>query len=136
MSEQNCAKHSTSTKGFNVLKNIKFIIISYALCLIMILALTALVVYTDIPQKAGDIGVKVITILGSFFSAYLCGRSRQKGGLVWGMANGGAYAAGLILLGIAIYGFVPDAKMVFSKMLAGCIAGAFGGIIGVNTARG
>lgn len=135
MSEQNSAKISTVSKSFNILSGIKFIIISYIVSLILILALTALIVYTDVPEKAGTIGVGVITFFGSFLSAYLCGRTRKRGGLIYGALNGGLNIAGLLLIGFAIYGSVASGQDISLKILGGCLSGALGGIFGVNTGK-
>jgi len=134
VSEQKCIKTSDEKK-FNILKGIKFIIISYITSLILIFTLTALIVYTDVPEGAGSIGVGIITFFGSFLSGLLFGRSTKRGGLLWGAIQGILNILGLFLLGFAIYGETGETSDMIIKILGGCICGAIGGIIGVNTGK-
>lgn len=135
MSEQKFEKNSTASKSINILKGIKFIIISYMVSIVLILGLTALVVYTDVPEKAGSIGAGVITYFGSFFSAYLYGKSKKRRGMLNGAVNGGLNIAGLFILGLAIYGCTPPLKIAALKIAGGCLSGALGGILGVNSVK-
>ena len=134
MSEQKCVK-TPNEKGFSILKGIKFIIISYITSLVLIFAFTALIVYTDVPEEAGGIGVGIITFLGAFLSGLLFGRSTKRGGLLWGGIQGCLNILGLFVLGIALYGEIGETSDMILKVIIGCICGSIGGIIGVNTGK-
>lgn len=134
MSEQNFTGNSLNGK-FSILKVIKYIIISYIISFILVLALSALIVYTDVSEAVGNTGVEVITYLGSFICAFLLGRSTKKAGLLGGGVIGMISLLGLILIGIAVYGEIADAGNIIIKILGGFLSGALGGVLGVNTGK-
>lgn len=134
MSEQNCTGNSL-TKKFSILKFLKYIVISYAVSFILVLSLAALVVYTDVPERAGTIGVEVTTFVGSFICGLLMGRNKKSCGLLCGGIIGAVSIAGLLLLGLAVYGETADMGNALVKISGGFLSGAFGGVLGVNTGK-
>ncbi len=134
MSEQN-SNISSFERKFSILKAIKFIIVSYLVSLVLVFSLASLVVYTDVPESVGSVGVEVIVFLGSFLCAFLLGRNTKRSGLIGGGVIGLFSILGLMLIGVAVYGEFADVGDVVIKISGGFLAGAVGGILGVNTGK-
>ena len=134
MSEQN-SNISSSERKFSILKAIKFIIVSYLVSLILVFSLASLVVYTDVPESVGNVGVEVIAFLGAFICAFLLGRNLKRSGLIGGGVIGTFSILGLMLIGVAVYGEIANVADAVLKISGGFLSGAVGGILGVNTGK-
>ena len=135
MSEPISAQVAQNGKTFLLFKGIKFIFISYVVSFLMVLILSALVVYTDLPEAFCGPSIKVITFFGAFLSAFLTSRASDGRGWLCGAVSGCANIALLSLLGTAIYGTsVLSASNVLGAFY-GLLAGGAGGIVGINTKR-
>ena len=69
--------------------------------------------------------------VGGFTAGYICGRYRRRYGLLGGITCGALLYALLSAIGIVALGAPADIK----RLLLLTIAGAAGGVIGVNSAR-
>lgn len=131
MSEKNVVAKGAK-KMNSWLKTVKFILISYVLSVALIAVLSALTVYTDLPESASAPLVKIITFFGAFVSAFLNAGASGSRGWLFGALTGGLNIVILIILGTAFYGNNPfDASNAVS-VLIGTAVGIFGGILGVN----
>lgn len=135
MSEKNNASKKGTGKLSVFLKTLKFIVISYAVCVLLIAVLSALLVYTDLPESITNLSVKVITYVGVFISAFLSARSSNSRGLFWGAYTGGLNIMILTFIGAAAYGnrFFDLSNLM--AILAGMGIGAVGGILGINSVK-
>ena len=118
-----------------IVRYMKYIAVSYVISLILIVILSAIVCYTDVPESIAGPGVKFITFFGVFISALLCAvRASGKGWLVGGVA-GVFNILILLLLGLI---FVDADVFVSSnavQLLCGFVFGAIGGIVGINVSK-
>lgn len=72
----------------------------------------------------------VSLMIGGYFSGFICGRYRRRHGLVDGVICGAIIYAVLMCGGLAY-----DVFPVKEKLLLLMIAGAVGGVVGVNSKR-
>lgn len=135
MSEPISVPASANASAVSVLKGVKFILISYVVSLALIALLSALVVYTGIPEAVCVPAVKVITFFGAFLSALLTTRSTGSRGWLFGAISGGCNIMLLNLLGMALFGAKVFNASGALMVLLGCVAGMAGGIVGVNARR-
>ncbi|MBQ4526913.1 MAG: TIGR04086 family membrane protein [Clostridia bacterium] len=125
----------SSGKLSRVLKGIKFILISYCISVALVAVVSALIVYTDIPEHISNPAVKIITFFGVVLSSYLTSRTAQNRGWLCGAWVGGLNIAMLILIGTAIFGNYPFTVSNVVSVLIGCVLGSIGGIIGINSTK-
>lgn len=69
--------------------------------------------------------------VGGFTAGCICGKYRRRYGLLGGIACGAVLYALLTAIGIAVLGAPADIK----RLLLLTVAGAAGGVVGVNSAR-
>lgn len=133
MSEQNSISSGSLSVVGNLLKVLKFILVSYVVSALLIAGLAALLAYTSLPEALANPGVRIIRMFGAFLTGLMLSRSVGKRGLLWGFAGG---MMNIVLLGV-LGSFLPEVSQNISKMLltslAGGATGALGGIIGINT---
>ncbi len=127
MSQQNSAVSS-----FSLFKGIKFIFISYIISVALIAIVSALVVYTDVPEAICAPSVRVITFFGAFLSSFLTARNLTGQGWIAGAIVGALNICFIILLGAASYGTLIFTLPNLYMLIFGIISGMAGGIIGVN----
>ncbi len=120
---------------FSFLKGVKFVFISYIISIALIALVSAIVVFTDVPEAICVPSVKVITYFGAFLSSFLASRSLTEKGWIIGALIGGLYIAVLTLLGVAILGADIFTLNNLIMIGFGIIAGMAGGIVGVNTSK-
>lgn len=114
---------------------VKCIFVSYILSLILIVALSAIVCYTDVPESIAGPGVKIITFFGVFLSAFMsAARASGKGWLVGGF-TGVMNIVFLLLLGFIFVDADVFASPNLIQLLCGFVFGAIGGIFGINLSR-
>lgn len=135
MSEPISVSASASIGAGSIFKGIKFIIVSYVVSLALIALLSALIVYTSLPEAVCAPAVRIITFFGAFLSALLTTRSAGSRGWLLGAASGAANIMILILLGMALMGGRMISASNLLMILFGAVAGMAGGIVGVNTQR-
>ncbi|MBQ6894488.1 MAG: TIGR04086 family membrane protein [Clostridia bacterium] len=118
-----------------MLKGVKFSIISYVISFVLLLILAALIVYTNTPESICTPGVDAILLIGAFISAFLTARCLNSKGLLCGFFVGAFNIILLFGMGVLFTTapFLTASKALF--VLYGGIAGALGGIIGVNTGK-
>lgn len=116
-------------------KSVKYILISYALSLILIAVLSALVVYTGMPEKYAPAGVCIITYFACFMSGFMTGTAASSKGWLSGAVSGVMNILILAVLAMAIMGSVNFEPGFFLKLLIAAICGATGGMFGINTKR-
>ena len=135
MSEPISVSASAAFGAGSIFKGIKFIIVSYVVSLAMIALLSALIVYTSLPEAFCAPAVRIITFLGAFLSALLTTRSAGSRGWLLGAVSGAANIMLLILLGMALMGGKMISASNLLMILFGAVAGMAGGIVGVNTQK-
>ncbi len=118
-----------------LLRMIKFIFISYVVSLMLIAVLSALVVYTDIPEKYAPAGVGIITYFACFLSGLMTAKASISKGWLVGGVSGVCNIIILAVIAMAIVGVGPFGTKLIFKLLIGAVCGAIGGMLGINTKR-
>jgi len=114
-------------------KFFKPLIISYVLMLILLALLALVVRFTPLPEGAASVIVvifSIITVIVAGFAASVY--SSLRGWMAGGLA-GIMYYLVIIVLGSIIFLSFPSFKNILIMLAIGFIAGAFGGIVGINS---
>jgi putative membrane protein (TIGR04086 family) len=77
-----------------------FLLLSYLITIGGLLLLALLLYKIPLSESAVNIGIIVIYILATFFTAFICGKKMQKKKFLWGFILGTSYF--LILLAISL----------------------------------
>ena len=135
MSEKNNGFVSVPGKLHAILRGLKFILISYIVSVALIAVLSALIVYTDLPESTSTPVVKVITFFSVVLSAFLTARSSHSRGWLCGALVGGSNVCILILLGTAIYAHNLLTVSNLLSVAIGALLGVAGGVFGINSRK-
>lgn len=117
------------------LKHMKFALISVAvgeiLTIFLLLLFSFLVCNVNLPTTISDILAITTGAFGAVTAGYLNGRLIREKGLLWGTFCGGIM---LLILFLANVAFHQSSSLTFwcCKLIVILLAGAFGGIAGVN----
>lgn len=120
------------TKTGVVLKNIKFIFVSYIISLVLMAIISLLMVYTDISERYMGTLVKVITFLSTFISGFFSGKTGSGRGFIKGILNGGANIFGLSVIGFFVFDFAVFSASNIVKILLGMLFGMIGAMFGAG----
>lgn len=133
MSERvSTSSNAPATAVSTLLKAVKLIFISYIISVVMIMALAAVLVYTDMPDSYSEPGVKIIELFAAFLSALLIAKNVGGKGWLCGLLAGGANIIILLLLGSLLMNSVFFTNSNISLISCGALCGIAGGIVGVN----
>lgn len=121
-----------SESGNNIKKIIKGSIISIVITLIGLVIFASLLTYTSIAESAIPAVTIIITIISILIGSSLCMSTVRKNGIINGILVGLIYIAFIYILSSIIEGnFALNLKSII-MIIGAIIAGAVGGIIGVN----
>lgn len=113
----------------NVFKNI---LIAYALSLFLLLIFAIMLTYTTIPESSITMVVLVVSIIGILYGAKLSASKAKSRGWLIGSVTGLLYMFILYLVSILANNRpILDMHVLFVFVI-GLIAGAVGGVIGIN----
>lgn len=135
MSESNSVSPDSFSGFGKIVKGIKFILISYIVSLLLIVLLAALLAYTSLPEAVSAPAVSAITYFAAFLSGFLTARSAGGRGWMWGMLSGIGNILLLSIAGLLLYSGAPAPGRVLVTAICGGIAGAVGGILGINSKK-
>lgn len=114
---------------YSTLKSLLWALILTAL---LILILSAVYLAADIKEELCRTMITVSAVFSVFISSLSGGRRIRKQGIILGAANGALYTLVLYLTGFLAFGFPGLGKGVLATAALCALAGAIGGIIGVN----
>lgn len=121
-----------SESGNNIKKIIKGSVISIAITLIGLVIFASLLTYTSIAESTIPAVTIIITIISILIGSSLCMSTVKKNGIINGILVGLIYIAFIYILSSMIEGnFALNLKSII-MIVGSIIAGAVGGIIGVN----
>lgn len=121
-----------SESGNNIKKIIKGSVISIVITLIGLVIFASLLTYTSIAESAIPAVTIIITIISILIGSSLCMSTVRKNGIINGILVGLIYIAFIYILSSIIEGnFALNLKSII-MIIGAIIAGAVGGIIGVN----
>ncbi len=111
------------------------VLIVYLVMLVILFALAAVITYTDFPESYAGSAIFALTILSVVLVGILAARGAPRHGWMWGMCGAVFYTLLLYLLGsVLIGGFTVGVNFVAMAALV-LLAGALGGVIGINLGR-
>ena len=123
---------SLGDSGNNIKKIIKGSIISIVITLIALVIFAAILTYTSIAESTIPTVTIIITIISILIGRSLCMSTVKKNGITNGMLIGLIYIGFIYIVSSIIEGnFALNLKSMIMIVCA-IIAGAVGGIIGVN----
>ena len=119
-------------KKLNYITVLKGIIFSVFFSFILILIITCICYWGNISEKILGLMLFITSALSVFMSSLFMTRKLERAGLIYGTLNGLGYFAVVLIAAICFSGkFTPSTQNI--TMLVGSIlAGALGGIIGIN----
>lgn len=123
---------SLSESGNNIKKIIKGSIISIIITLVGLVIFASLLTYTSIAESTIPAVTIIITIISILIGSSLCMSTVKKNGIINGVLIGLIYISFIYILSSVIEGnFALNLKSII-MIIGAIIAGAIGGIIGVN----
>lgn len=121
-----------SESGNNIKKIIKGSVISIAITLIGLVIFASLLTYTSIAESTIPAATIIITIISILIGSSMCMSTVKKNGIINGILIGLIYISFIYILSSVIEGtFALNLKSII-MIIGAVIAGAVGGIIGVN----
>lgn len=121
-----------SGNGNNIKKIMKGSVISIAITLIGLVIFASLLTYTSIAESTIPAVTIIITIISILIGSSLCMSTVKKNGIINGMLIGLIYISFIYILSSLIEGnFAVNFKSII-MIIGAIIAGAVGGVIGVN----
>lgn len=125
----------TKTNSNRLVQMILDIFLGYVLTFIFIIVYSIILTYTNVNDTYIVFVTLLATIISVVYVGYRFARNAESGGMLWGIFGGVFYS--LIFI---IFGFLVSDTYNFDKKLAlvlvfSVIAGALGGIIGINSKK-
>ena len=108
-------------------------IVSILLVGIILLLLSLLMSFYDVPQVVLSISILFLTVLLGFFCGYLCAKRVRKKGIFVGVICGIVLSVMILFVDLCAYG--DFTVSVFTKLPVILVASSIGGVIGVNRKR-
>ena len=116
----------------NIKRIIKGSVISIVITLIALVIFASLLTYTSISESTIPTVTIIITVISILIGSSLCMSTVKKNGIINGILVGLIYIAFIYILSSIIEGnFALNLKSII-MIIGAIIAGAVGGIIGVN----
>ena len=117
----------------NFKKLLKGVILAFLISLVLICVLAAVVYFSDIQDRTISTLVLVISAVSVAIGAYFLARSISSGGLLNGLLLALFYFVVLLIASFAINGRVSLSGSNFLRLFSQGVAGALGGVLGINT---
>ena len=114
-------------------KIVKGVVLAFLISFILICILAVIVYFSDIQDRTISTLVLVISAVSVAIGAYFLARNISGGGLVNGLALALVYFAVLLVASLLINGGISFSGSNFLKLFLQGIAGALGGVLGINT---
>lgn len=119
-------------KKLNYMALVKGILFSIALTLILILIITCICYWGNISEKILGLMLFAASAVSVFFSSVLMMKSIKKSGFIYGLLNGLGYFIVILVASICFSGKFSPSAQVFTMLAGTLLAGALGGVLGVN----
>lgn len=110
------------------------VLLECIVCGLLLLLFSAVMALRDVPLSFADPMMVVASAAGTFAGGYFCARILREKGMFLGMICGGALFLLLFLCSLPIAG-AHFTFLLPVKLLSMLLAGAVGGILGVNHKR-
>lgn len=130
-------KKKANEEEFDFAEVIKFTFFSAAVSILLVgavlLLLSFLMSFYDVPQVVLAIAVLLLTVLLGFSCGYLCAKRVRKKGIFVGVICGVVLSVLILFVDLCAYG--DFTVSVFTKLPVILVASSIGGVIGVNRKR-
>ena len=114
---------------------LKTLCVALIVSVILIAILSALLVFTPLPESTTSFAMILVIILSNIIGGLALSKNMRANGMMAGAASGILYAIALYLIGAIFYNKVDINLGTLGMLLISLISGAIGGIVGVNTKR-
>lgn len=129
MQEKTGGRNAATQAGFGISAAV---MTAYGITVPVMLILAAVLTFTDFPEKYTTVAVLLATLAGLFVSGFKSGVRNEKNGMIKGAMAGLVYMLILYLVGSILFkDFMINQRAVI-MILSGILAGAIGGVIGIN----
>ncbi len=108
------------------------LITAYAVTVILVMLFALVLCYSDIGEEWISRGARIITLFSVALAGALCAKSGKNSGWLIGGISGALYMAALYALGYIFFGELELSAETLLRLLYGLLAGAAGGIVGIN----
>lgn len=119
----------------NFKKIIKGVVLAFLISIVLICILAAIVYFSDIQDRTVSTLTLAISAVSVAFGAYFLAQNISGGGLINGLMLALIYFAVLLLISILVNGSISFSQSNFLRLFAQLVAGALGGVLGINTAH-
>lgn len=126
----------TINESVNPVTIAKGILVSYIVTVPLFIIFAFMLAYTDFPEKYIPMAVIVTTVISVLTAGSTATRNVRNRGWLNGSAVGIIYMVVLYLVSSATYGDFTINRYVVTMLVIGILAGAIGGIIGINIKSG
>ena len=117
----------------NLKSLLKALCVALIASIILIAALSALLVFTSLPESTTGVAIILIIILSNIIGGIALSRKMRANGMIGGAISGILYAIALYLIGALFYNKVDINVGTWTILIISIFSGALGGIVGVNT---
>lgn len=122
----------TSENGVSIGSILKGVLLAYVVTLVIFLIFAVVITYTSFPEGSIPTVVVITTIVSIIYAGTRVAKNARSKGWLNGAIAGMAYMVILYVAScLALTGFVFDRYVIYMLFL-GILAGAFGGIMGIN----
>ncbi|NLM10433.1 MAG: TIGR04086 family membrane protein [Clostridiaceae bacterium] len=129
MLEKSGLRSGTAKSGFGFSQAL---LTAFAITIPAMFILAAILTFTDFPEKYKTIAVLIATLSSLFVAGFKTGVHNEKNGMIRGALTGFAYMLILYIASSIIFNdFILNPRSVI-MIITGILAGAIGGIIGIN----
>ncbi len=127
---------TTLNEKVNFLTIVKGILISYLITIPLFIIFAFVLTYTSFPEKYISPVVLITTVISVIAAGSIISRNARNRGWLNGAAVGILYMILLYLLSSIVFRDFGVNRYVLTMLVIGILAGAIGGIIGINLKSG
>ncbi|MCX7709185.1 MAG: TIGR04086 family membrane protein [Clostridia bacterium] len=127
---------TTINEKLNLMTIVKGIIVSYIITIPLFIVFSLLLTYTDFPEKFIPAAVIVTTVISILTAGSTATKNVRNRGWLNGSIVGLIYMAVLYLISSITFRDFGITRYVITMLVIGILAGAIGGIIGINMKNG
>jgi putative membrane protein (TIGR04086 family) len=125
-------KTEVKSESSRFLSLVQGVLVGYAVTVIIFLAYSILITYTNMPDDKTPIVVAAATLVSVMIAGFDAARGAEAKGWFWGIMAGLIYAIILVaLMTIVLKEFAYDSRTV-TLLLLSLAGGGLGGVIGIN----
>lgn len=125
---------AAADEGFGIKACLKSALLALVLTVLFLIVIAVLLCYTPLPDTWTGAIVSIASYLSVALAGVLCGLRSKTRGYLTGLIGGLVYMLILHVLGAIAFGGI-NFDGFWLRVLGGALAGALGGVLGVNLRR-